>query len=141
MDRVQVVMLTCCQTLHSTSPFAFDRDSRVAGINELKKALRSEGKGNIALRIVQELKPIEPLVKRVMSTRNRTIVHNEHSVLRTKVYKINGIPLNQLRLVIDTICTTVNSAARDQGITNTIFESDRLERATLGMLEKLDRGH
>lgn len=119
----------------------FDRDSRVAGISELKRALRSEGQGSIALRIAKELKSIEPLVKRVMSIRNRTIVHNEHSMPRTKVYKINGITPNQLRLVIDTVCATINSAALGQGITNTIFENDRLELATLGMLERLDRGH
>lgn len=117
----------------------FDRDSRVAGISELKRALRSDGQGVIALRISRELNPIEPLVKRVMSIRNKTIVHNEHSMPRTKVYKINGITPNQLRLLINTVCATINSAARDQGITNTIFESDRLESATLAMLEKLNR--
>ncbi|MDO8926509.1 MAG: hypothetical protein Q7U94_06320 [Sideroxyarcus sp.] len=118
----------------------FDRgDSRVAGISELKKALEAEGKVNIALRISEELEPIEPLVKRVLAIRNRTIVHNEHSMPRRKVYKVNGITPNQIRLVIDTVCATINRAARDQGITNTIFESDRMERATLGMLEKLDR--
>lgn len=118
----------------------FDRDSRVAGISELKKTLRSEGQGGVALRVARELKPIEPLVKRVMSIRNKTIVHNEHSMPRTKVYKINGITPNQLRQVIDTVCAAINGVARDQGITNRIFESDRLESATLRMLETLARG-
>jgi len=118
----------------------FDRDSRVAGISELKRALRAEGHGRIALRIARELKPIEPLVKKVMSIRNQTIVHNEHSIPRTKVYKVNGITPNQLRHVIDTVCETISSAARDLGIANTIFDSNRFERATLNMLERLDRG-
>ena len=119
----------------------FDRDSRVAGISELKKALRSEGQESVALRIDKELMPIEPLVKRVMSIRNITIVHNDHSMPPTTVDKINGITPNQLRLVIDTVCSSINCAARDQDIANTIFESNRLERATLSMLEKLDRGN
>lgn len=117
----------------------FDRDSRVAGISELKRVLRSEGHRGIALRVARELKPIEPLVKRVMSIRNKTIVHNEHSMSRTKVYKINGITPNQLRQVIDTVCAAINGVALDQGVTNTIFESDRLESATLCMLARLAR--
>ena len=119
----------------------FDRDSRVAGISELKRALRSEGHGRIALRIAKELKPIEPLVKKLMGIRNRTIVHNEHSVPRTKVYKVNGITPNQLRQVIETVCGAINTTARELGITNTIFDSSRFEHATLGMLERLERGH
>jgi hypothetical protein len=119
----------------------FDRDSRVAGISELKKALRAEGHGRIALRIAKELKPIESLVKKVMRIRNQTIVHNEHSVPRAKVYKVNGITPNQLRQIIDTVCATISAAARDLGISNTIFDSSRFEHATLHMLERLDRGH
>ena len=118
----------------------FDRDTRVAGISELKKALRSEGHTRIALRIARDLKPIEPFVKSLMRIRNQTIVHNEHSVPRSKVYKINGITPNQLRQVIETVCGTINAAARDLGITNTIFEGLRFESATLSMLERLERG-
>lgn len=119
----------------------FDRDDRVAGIKELKRALRAEGRTDISLRIARDLKPIEPFVQRIMRIRNKSIVHNEHTMPRTKVYKINGVTPNQLRQVIDTVCAVINSTARDLGITNTIFEGDRLERATLGMLETLDRGH
>lgn len=115
----------------------FDRDSRVAGISEFKGALRFEGHTRIALRIAKELKPIEPLVKRVMRIRNQSVVHNEHAIPRAKVYKINGITPNQLRQIIDTVCATINSAADDLGIANTIFESNRFECATLGLLERL----
>jgi len=119
----------------------FDRDTRVAGISELKTALRSEGHTRIALRIAKELKPIEPFVKKLMSIRNQTIVHNEHSSLRSKVYKIHGITPNQLRQVVETVCGTINATASDLGITNTIFHSTRFENATLSMLERLERGH
>jgi hypothetical protein len=115
----------------------FDRDSRVAGISEFKRALRVEGHGRIALRIAKELKPIEPLVKRVMRIRNKSVVHNEHAITRNKVYEINGITPNQLRQIIDTVCATISTAARELGLANTIFESNRFERATLGLLERL----
>jgi hypothetical protein len=116
----------------------FDRDNRVAGISELKRVLHAEGHGRIALRIAKELKPIEPLVKKVMGIRNQTIVHNEHSISRTEVYSINGISPDQLRQIVDTVCASISAAARDLGITNTIFENSRFESATLSMLEKLD---
>ena len=119
----------------------FDRDSRVAGISEFKNALCAEGHECIALRITQELKPIEPLVKKVMRIRNKTIVHNEHSIPRSKVYRINGITPNQLRQIIDTVCATISAAALDLGISNIIFETDRFESATLHMLERLKGGH
>lgn len=117
----------------------FDRDGRVAGISELKRALRVEGKTKIALDIARQLKPVESHVKCVMRIRNRAVVHNEHIISRSKVYEINGITPNQLRDVIDATCGAINGAARALGISNTIFESDRAEQATLKLLDALDR--
>lgn len=118
----------------------FDQDSRAAGIKELERALRAEGKTKVATEIERQLKPVEPYVKRVMSIRNRSVVHNEHAIPRNKVYEVNGITPNQLREVIDAACSSINTAARALGIANTVFESDRAERATLNLLEALDVG-
>lgn len=118
----------------------FDRDDRVAGIKELKRALRSEGKGGIANRIARELKPYEPQIKKVMSIRNRVIAHNEHSISRTKVYEINGITPNQLRDLIDAVCSSINEVAQELGIVNTIFDSYRSQSSTMNMLAVLERG-
>ena len=118
----------------------FDRDPRVAGISEFKRALRDEGYGSAALRIAKDLKVIEPYVKAVMGIRNRSLVHNEHAISRTKVYTVNGITPNQLRSVIEIVCESINLAARELGISNTIGDSDRFERATLNMLARLESG-
>ena len=118
----------------------FDRDDRVAGISELKKALRAEGRTDLALYIASELKPIEQLVVRIMRIRDKSIAHTERRIPRTRVYKINGITPNQIRQVIDQVCSVINHVARDLGISNTIFQSARLEEATLRMLETLRRG-
>ena len=118
----------------------FDRDTRVAGIKELKQALRAEGKTNIANEIARMLKPHEKHVRSVMGIRNRSVVHNEHAVSIEKVYQLNGVTPNQLRDLIDATCQAINLAARDLGIVNPIFESDRTERATLNMLEVLAMG-
>lgn len=118
----------------------FDRDNRVAGIKELKRALRAEGLKATALQIAKELKPFESQVKCVMSIRNRSVVHNEHAINRSKVYEVNGITPNQLRDLINAACGAINGAARDLEIRNTIFDSDRAERATLRMLETLQQG-
>ena len=118
----------------------FDRDTRVAGIRELNRALRSERKTNIANTVTRMLKPHEKHVSSVMGIRNRSVVHNEHAVSIAKVYQLNGVTPNQLRDLIDTTCKAINFAARDLGIENPIFESDRAERATLNMLEVLSIG-
>lgn len=118
----------------------FDRDDRVAGISELKKAFRAEGRADLALYIVRELKPVQQLVVRIMRIRNKSIAHTERALPRTQVYKINGITPNQIRRVIDQVCAVINHVARELGISNTIFEHGRLEQATLRMLETLSRG-
>ena len=118
----------------------FDRDQRVAGISELKKTLRADGRTDLALYIARELKPVEKLIVRMMRIRNKSIAHTERRMPRTQVYKINGITPNQIRQVIDQVCSVINHVATDLGISNTIFESDRLEKATLRMLETLRRG-
>lgn len=117
----------------------FDRDDRVAGLRELRKALRVEGRADLARCIAKQLKPIEPMVKSIMQIRNRSLVHNEHSLSRKQVYRLNGITPNQIRIVIDVACNVINCTARELGISNTIFESNRLEAATINMLEKLRR--
>lgn len=117
----------------------FDRDSRVAGIRELKRALRTEGLGGVANEISMELKPHVGHVKSIMRIRNSSVVHNEYGVSRKKVYEINGITPNQIRGVIDAACQSINLAASALSIVNTIFEGDRAERATLNLLEALHR--
>ena len=119
----------------------FDRDSRVAGMMELRRALRTEGRGNLALAVARQLKPHEATVKQVMTIRNRSVVHNEHAITRSKVYKLNGgVTPDQLRDLIDATCNAINQVASQVGIVDPIFESDRSERATLNMLETLARG-
>jgi hypothetical protein len=118
----------------------FDRDDRVAGISELKKALRAEGKTATALKIARELKPHEAVVKAVMNIRNRSLVHNEYAIPRHHVYKLNGVTPNQLRALIEASCRAIRVAASDLGYSETIFDSDRFERATLNMLAGLERG-
>jgi hypothetical protein len=118
----------------------FDRDNRVAGIKELKRALRAEGKTNIANEIARMLKPHEKNVRSVMGIRNRSVVHNEYAVSIEKVYQMNGVTPNQLRDLIDATCQAINLAARDLGISARIFDNDSTERATLKMLEVLAMG-
>ncbi len=119
----------------------FDRDPRVAGIKALKQALRAEGMATVAFQIERELKPFEPYVTKVMGIRNRSVVHNEHAISRDQVYKLNGITSNRLRDIIDAACASINAAASALGISeDTVFEDDRAERATLSLLEALERG-
>lgn len=119
----------------------YDRDTRVAGLRMLRKQLQSEGRSDLARYIGTRLNPLRPRITAVMGIRSRSLVHNEHALPRTKVYKVNGITPNQLRQLIDETSGTINHVARELGIANTIFESDRGERATIRMLETLERGN
>jgi hypothetical protein len=117
----------------------FDRDSRVAGISNLKEALCNEGHSQLAHNFEKSIEPLHPLVARVMTIRNKTIVHNDRELPREKVYDLNGVSPNEIRSLIDSTCTAINKVAHGLGITNIIFDDDRLERATLAMLERLAR--
>ena len=86
------------------------------------------------------LKPHLEIVQRVMVIRNKSVVHNEHGLTRSKVYEINGVTPNQLRDLIDVTCKSINEAASGLGLNNLIFDGDRAERATLNMLETLAKG-
>lgn len=118
----------------------FDRDPRVAGVKELRRVLRSEGYGAVANRLSSELKSHEAVIRAAMAIRNRSLVHNEHGITRTKLYKLNGVTPNQLRGLIDAACTSINGVAGDLGVTNRIFDGSRVERATLKMLQTLQHG-
>ena len=79
----------------------FDRDLRASGVSNLKDTLRNEGHSKIADDFEKQIEPLATLVERVMSIRNRTIVHNERELPRDKVYEIYGSTPNEIRSLID----------------------------------------
>jgi hypothetical protein len=119
----------------------FDRDTRVAGLSEFRRALTDEGRADLAEHIEKNLHPFYDRIKAVLGIRNQSLVHNERALSREKVYEINGITPNQIGELIDAACRAINHVATQLGINNTIFDSDRGERATLRMLEVLERGN
>ena len=119
----------------------FDRDTRVSGFRKLRRALNDEGRNDLAKYIGKQLNPLRKHITAIMGIRSQSLVHNEQALPRTKVYQINGVTPNQIRALIDKTAETINYVARELGITNTIFESDRGERATIRMLETLERGN
>jgi len=118
----------------------FDRDTRVSGLRELRRALEQEGCNDLAVYIGKELNPLRKHISAIIGIRNQSLVHNERVLPRTKVYQINGVTPNQIRSLIDKTTKAINYVASELGITNTIFDSDRAQRATIRMLETLQRG-
>lgn len=119
----------------------FDRDTRVAGLSEFRRALSEEGRNDLAQYIEQRLSPFHDRIKAVVGIRSQSLVHNERSLSREQVYQLNGITPNQIGELIDETCGAINHVASKLGITNTIFDSDRAECATMKMLEVLERGN
>lgn len=117
----------------------YDRDERAAGLVSLREALRNEGFATVAEVLEQEVSPHTALVARVMGIRNKTIVHNEYAFSRERVYEINGVTPNEIRDLINVTCRILNDTARELGVSNTIFDSDRHERAVLQVLQTMQR--
>ena len=118
----------------------FDPDSKAAGLRSLRIALEATGRNDLRDHIQKACAPMTDTVKKVMRVRNQTIAHNQKDLSREKAYKLAGITPNQMRDLINDICDLINYIARDLGRTNTIFDSDRAEEATLRMLERLRDG-
>ena len=95
-----------------------------------KKALRKEGLKKTALKLNLAFKPQFEDVKKVIAIRNKFVVHTEYDITPLQEREINGLTPNQWRALIDTTCHAINEASCELGITNTIFVSDRAERAT-----------
>ncbi len=119
----------------------FDRDTRVAGLREFRRVLTEDGRPDLADYIEQSLLPFHDKIKAVLGIRNQSLVHNERALPGEKVYEINGVTSNQISELIDVTCKIINDVATELGINNTIFDSDRGIRATLRMLEVLERGN
>jgi len=115
----------------------FDRDSRVSGISHLKDALRQDGYHQLAVDLENKLAPLQSLIVRVMNIRSRTIVHNDRTLSRDKIYEINGITPDEIRALINSTCEVLNTVALGLGLNNVISEGERHEKATLAMLERL----
>lgn len=118
----------------------FDRDSRVSGISHLRETLRQNGYPKLADELETKLVPLRSAVSRVMSIRNRTIVHNERELSREKIYDLNGITPNEIRQLINSTCDAIDSVADGIGLSNRISSGERHERATLAMLKSLQKG-
>ena len=118
----------------------FDNNDRVASVKVLRESLRAEGKTSQANRIASELKPLAPLVIRVMRIRNRLIAHNDLATNADDLFRKHGVSPNDLRELIDITSSLVNDAARELGLAERIFDSKRYEAATLSMLEALSLG-
>lgn len=118
----------------------FDRDPRVSGISHLREALRIDGHEKLASELEAKLVPLESHVSRVLGIRNKTIVHNERALSREKVYEINGITPDEIRDLIRSTRQAINAIADGLNLSNRISESERYEKATLAMLEGLEKG-
>ena len=115
----------------------FDPDAKTSGIRSLKNALEDAGRSDLKNYIEAETANLTTLVQKVMKIRNQSVAHNQTDLSRRKVYKINGVSPNQIRELIDKTAKIINHVASQLGISNTIFKSDRAERATLKMLVTL----
>ncbi len=118
----------------------YDSDTRSAGVAELKKTLRAEGRDDLADKLEEDLSAVTSLVQPILGIRNRTVLHNEHAIDRKKVYEINGIKANEIWQLIDTTSDAINSVAQALRHPFRVSASRPYEAATLAMLEQLHRG-
>lgn len=118
----------------------YDSDTRSAGIAELKNTLRAEGRDDVADKLEADLAAVTSHVQRILGIRNRTVLHNEHSIDRAKVYEINGIKTDEIWDLIDKTSEAINSVAHALRHPFRVSVSRPYETATLAMLEQLRRG-
>jgi len=119
----------------------FNRDNRVAGLSEFRRALTAERRPDLANYIEKRLFDFGDRITTVLNMRSQSLVHSNRALSRDEVYKLNMIPYDDVREVIDVTCETINHVLIELGINVTIFDGDRGERATMRMLETLAGGN
>jgi len=116
----------------------YDRDDNASGIQSLRRVLDEEGYGLLKDFVEVKLFPNVVLVKKAKNIRNMSVAHRPTPQLRKDVYNSNDVTPNQLRDLIDNTCAAINYVAGSLGISNLIFEGNRLEDATIKMLRRLE---
>ena len=76
----------------------------------------------------------------MLAIRNRSLIHNEHAITRSKVYKTNGITANEIRDAVAITAAAINEVAGALGENSRVTTSTRFENATLNMLARLRAG-
>lgn len=118
----------------------YDPDANTSGMRSLKTALEKNGRTDLKQYVESETANLTELVQKVMKIRNQAVGHNQKDLSRKKVHEINGITPNQIQELIEKTANIINYVARELDINNTIFESNRAEKATLKMLNTLSKG-
>lgn len=118
----------------------YDPNVKASGIRGLKVALDRAGKADLCEYIDKKMANVSSVVVKLMKIRNQSVGHNQTDITRQKVYKVNGISPDQIRELIDITCSVINHVALKLDIPDFIFESDRVEQATLKMLQTLKAG-
>ena len=118
----------------------YDRDEKSTGIRLLKERLTEYGYNDLSQYVDKELSPNTATVARIKKIRNQSIAHSQSNISRAEIYDQNEITPNQIRELIEKTCMVINIVAQKLDESNCIFESNRLEKATLEMLSALERG-
>jgi hypothetical protein len=117
----------------------FDSDTRAASVRTLRLELEKDGHGQIAVELGQALAASTEVIEKILAIRNRSVVHNESSIPRDKVYELHGVSANEIRAAIDALGTALNNVAQALRYPARVSVSNSFEEATLTMLRMLPR--
>ena len=114
----------------------FDRDS--LGLAALRGLLEAEGHTSAAELIRGATVPKTELVERLLRIRNKSVAHTEKEIHRDAAYETNPVTPDEIRDLIDGICSALNEAAEMLGSSTRISDGERQERAVMELLPRLD---
>ena len=118
----------------------FDRSNGATGIKKLAAQLRQNGRPQDAILIDDILTQYADQIGSVLAIRNKSIGHNETATPRHQVYRDNPIAPDQIRELIDAVCSLLNLISERAGSTTRIAEPGRYESAVMALLKRLRDG-
>lgn len=123
----------------------FDSDPKSASFRALKSKLLQEGMIEDAAELEASLVEYSDLVSRIITIRSKLMAHKEVGVTSESVHEQDGgISPNQISALIAASCKAINKVTRKvcvEGSIPYVLESNRVERATLALLEVLSQRH
>lgn len=114
----------------------FDREA--LGLGEPRRLLEAEGHVDAAALIRAATVPKTELVKKLLRIRNKSVAHTEKEIHRHAIYETNPVTPDEIRDLIDGICTALDDVGGVLGSGTRISDGQRQERAVMELLKRLD---
>ena len=118
----------------------YDRQRSSSSIEAYLRHAKSHLPTSVVSSVKTQLTQFQGIVRAILTIRHNIVAHKCAGLSERAVFKQAGVTPNQMRDLIHASVRIVESFRRAKGWTNGVFDNERFEQSTLGLLKALDVG-